>query len=292
MSEEGKTLPEFANRAEYEKWKTEVLDHLRMEEEEHRSIWVCPSCLSPLPLSHLRCQCGYAAEQSFLRYFRGDVTPSELYETVRNEFHGGYDEMALFLSRYLIKRFPEALEAKHLREYRERAHRMAQPGQRAPRAMAGSPVSRSTKTVIAAVSAVFVCLALAAFFLWRLPGESTGQKPEQVRNLTGSTMVLGGSGGATAEKMLQEKKGTEGGEPERVRSPREELGFKKGRRIARIFLTNKPSEIRKKCYQAMMKTGLEDTEYLVGCMTGYDSHGLIWAHQPKVVDKGESGRGE
>jgi hypothetical protein len=262
MSEEGKTLPEFANRAEYEKWKTEVLDHLRMEEEESRRIWVCPACLSPLPLSHLRCQCGYAAEQSFLRYFRGDVTPAELYETVRNEFHGGYEEMALFLSRYLIKRFPETVEAKHLREYRERARRMVPPGQRVPRAMAG--------------------------FLWRLPGGSTGQKPEQVRNLTGSTMELGDSGGAAAVKMLQEKKGAEEREPEKVQSPREKLGFRKGRQIARTFLTNKPSEIRKKCYQAMMKTGLEDTEYLVGCMTGYDSHGLIWGRQG---DKG-SGRHE
>jgi hypothetical protein len=300
MSEEGKIMPEFANRAEYEKWKAEVLDHLRREEEERRKTWVCPACLSLLPLSHLQCQCGYAAEQSFLRYFRGDVTPSELYETVRNEFHGGYEETALFLSRYLVKRFPEAEEAKQLREYRERARRMVlPPGQRVSRSqdsvsgtMAESSPSRSTKTIITAVSVVILCLVLAAFFLWRVPVESPGQRPEQVRNLTGSTLEPGGNGRAVAEKMLQEKKKAEEREEKRVQSPRAKLGYQKGREIARVFFTNKPPEVREKCYQAMMKTGLRDTEYLVWCMTGYYSYGPVRDHQSETADQGASAQGE
>jgi hypothetical protein len=36
-------LPEFAKHVQCEKWKTEVLDHLRMQEEERRRIRVCIS---------------------------------------------------------------------------------------------------------------------------------------------------------------------------------------------------------------------------------------------------------
>jgi hypothetical protein len=298
MSEERKIVPEFTNRAEYEKWKTEVLDHLRREEEESGKTWVCPACLSLLPLSLLRCQCGYIAEQSFLRYFRGDVTSSELYETVRNEFRGGYEEKALFLSRYLVKRFPEAEEARQLREYRERAGRIP-PGQRVSGMQhsvfgttTGSSLSGSTKKIIAAVSIVILCLMLAAFFLRRIPAESPVQKPEEVKNLTGSTPEPGGNSRVAAEKMLQEKRKAEEGEAKRVQSPQAKLGYQKGREIARIFLTNKPAEVREKCYQAMLKTGVRDTEYLVWCITGYYSFGPVGGHQAEAADEGTSARGE
>jgi hypothetical protein len=299
MSEEEKIMPEFANRAEYEKWKAEVLDHLRREEGESRKKWVCPACLSLLPLSQPRCQCGYIAEQSSLRYLRRDVTPSELYETVRNEFHAGQEETALFLSRYLVKRFPEAEEARQLREYRERAHRIVAPGQGVfltrdgiSGAKAGASVSRNTKTFITAVSVVVLCLALAVFFLWRTPAETPVQKPEQVRNLTSLTLEPGGNGRSVAERMLQEKKHAEEREATRVQSPRAKLGYQKGRQIAGIFLTNKPSEVREKCYQAMITTGVRDTEYLVWCITGYYSYGPTRRHQAEAGEQDTSARGE
>jgi hypothetical protein len=299
MSEEGKILPEFTNRAEYEKWKAEVLDHLRREEEESGKKWVCPACLSLLPLSHLRCQCGYIAEQSFLRYFRGDVTPSELYETVRNEFRGGYEETALFLSRYLVKRFPEAEEAKQLREYKERALGMVPPGQGVSHTqdgvsgtMAGSSVSRNTKTVAAVVAVVILCVALAAFFLWRTPAEPPVQKPEQERNLTSLTQEPGGNSRSVAEEMLQEKEKAEEREATRAQSRRAKLGYQKGRQIEGIFFTNKPWEVREKCYQAMMKKGVRDTEYLVWCITGYYSYGPIRGHQPEAGEQDTLVRGE
>ncbi len=284
-------MPEFANRSEYEKWKAEAVGRMRKEEEERKVTWVCPACCSVLSISSMQCRCGYTAGQSLLPYFMGDVTSFRLYETVRNEFHSGDHEKALILSRYLVRRFPLSKEAEHLREYGEvprRKMRTAEGlrGERGgffPARAGASADRRRTKTVVAAISACLLGLALISLFLWHFPAKSTA--PEQARNVPGLKAVPAGDERMAAEKMIEEKKEAEKSEAERLRSPLAQLGFKKGREIARVFLTNKPSRIREKCYKAMVKAGLRDTDYLVGCMTGYDSYGYVWGGPPETVSR-------
>lgn len=256
-------MSEFTSRAEYEKWKAEMLERLR-KEEDLRNKWVCPQCLSSLPLSGLRCGCGYAAVQSLFPYLRVEITSSELYRIVRNEFHVGNHGTAVFLSSYLTKRFPEAEEARQVREYGE--HRRGNIPHRKV------PVMKTSQTAafIAAVFLGVLCLLLAAsLFFSRSSTNPRERKGEQMKDIMSSVPAS-----PAGHSMAVEKKAVEV-ESEVHQSPKQKVGIKKGREIAKAYLTNKASAIREKCSEAMQKAQIQDEDYLIGCVKGYDSYGLL-----------------
>lgn len=115
-------MPEFKSKEEYEKWKAEKIKSNEekiqkiKEEERLRSFWVCPECLSSNNNSQLKCSCGYTAEKTLFQDYRGNLTSSELYKTILNEFDVFNDNKAIFLSHYLIRRFPETEEARKIKE--------------------------------------------------------------------------------------------------------------------------------------------------------------------------------
>ncbi len=263
-------MPEFANRAEYEKFKAEMIERLR-KEEELREKWVCPQCLSFLPLSCMRCRCGYTAVQSLFPYLRVEITSSELFGIVRNEFHVGNHGTAAFLSSYLTKRFPEAEEARQVREYGE--HRRGDIPHRKVPAMK----TLRTAPVIAAAFLGALALFVTAFLLSsRSTINPRERKGEHMKDITGSVPANPAGHGMAVEKKTEEE------ESEVPQSPKKELGIKKGREIAKVFLTNKHLAIEEKCREAMQKAHIQDADYLIGCVKGYDSYGLLSSQSREI----------
>lgn len=106
-------MPEFKNKEEYHKWKTEREKQAKRE-AELKKIWICPECLSSNDTSQLKCNCGYSVDETLLKYFRGNLTSSELYKSTFSELN---NKRGIFLSHYLIKRFPNTDEAKKIKEF-------------------------------------------------------------------------------------------------------------------------------------------------------------------------------
>ena len=272
-------MPGFDSRAEYENWKEKMIEQLRGD-AELKDSWVCPKCLTSHPGSRLRCNCGFLAEQSLYRYFRAGMTSSELYRTIRHKFHEGSHEVAVFLSSYLIKRFPEAEEAMYLREYRE--YHPGNVGQKCPSEALSARGQRTTerpplkagqnRRLLAVGSLFFLSLILAAVFLVRFAVFLPVQRDHAEKKLAKSTNE-GTHAGGIEGKIITEM------ELQGVRTPRSKSGFEKGVEIAGEFLTNKPSVIREKCYQAMRETQTGDEEYQRGCLEGYASTGLLSTSQ-------------
>lgn len=115
-------MPEFKNREEYEKWKSEKIksnedrSQKLKEEERLKKLWVCPDCLSSNDNPQLKCSCGYTIDKIPLNFFNGNLTASELYKIILSEFDLLNDTQAIYLSHYLIKRFPNAEEARKIKE--------------------------------------------------------------------------------------------------------------------------------------------------------------------------------
>lgn len=126
-------MPEFKNQEEYEKWKTETLkrsieqkqaqkeaEKLRLEElkEDERlsKLWICPECLNVNDNFLKICQCGYVLDEKYSEYFKGNIKPSELYEIITDDFLYD-DDKEVFLSFYLLKRFPETKEARKIKKW-------------------------------------------------------------------------------------------------------------------------------------------------------------------------------
>ncbi len=286
-------MSEFVNRAEYEKWKTSILERLSSE-EERRYKWVCPMCLSSLPLSRSNCGCGYEAGRSILRFLRGDVTSSDLYGAVRKEFHDGDHARALFLSSYLVRRFPDAEEAKHLREYGTAAENVSsgdtpQKGRRgsAVRTAEGLPSAGKMvgRAAIAVAFAVVLALVLADVFSPRSAIPPPAGKADRMNNVSSAPPpphVVAGRDG-TPDGAKEDAEGDEFREPLSAMGQR---GFGKGLRVAKVFLSNKPLVIWEKCDEAMQREGTQDSDYISGCMKGYDSYRL--AHEGETGEKDES----
>lgn len=123
-------MPKFENQEEYEKWKAEALkrsneekqaqeeaEKLRLEEDERLSkLWICSECLNVNDNSLKKCQCGYVLDEKYSEYFKGNIKPSELYEIITdNDLND--DDKEVFLSFYLLKRFPETKEAGKIKKW-------------------------------------------------------------------------------------------------------------------------------------------------------------------------------
>lgn len=109
-------MPEFKTKEEYEKWKEER-NIKRQEESRMGQIWICPECQSENDNSGLTCKCGFVADKSKFKYFRGDLTVEELNKEIHKMNTAQTEDLMLFLSRYLIKRFPNSNEANFWTEY-------------------------------------------------------------------------------------------------------------------------------------------------------------------------------
>lgn len=110
-------MPEFKTKEEYEKWKSEKIKSnekraQKLEEEEKlRNIWICPECMSSNNKSQHNCQCGFTIDENTFQYFRGNLTPVELYKIRLN-----CSENSLpIMSQYLLKRFPDSEEAQQIK---------------------------------------------------------------------------------------------------------------------------------------------------------------------------------
>lgn len=123
-------MPKFENQEEYEKWKAEALkrsneekqaqeeaEKLRLEEDERLSkLWICPECLNVNDNSLNKCQCGYVLDEKYSEYFKGNIKSTELYEIITDDDLND-DDKEVFLSFYLIKRFPETKEAGNIKKW-------------------------------------------------------------------------------------------------------------------------------------------------------------------------------
>jgi predicted amidophosphoribosyltransferase len=119
-------MPTFKNKEEYQKWKAEQLQNqksekeriqkLREENEKLNRLWVCPECILSNDISQLKCDCGYVVYEPNLQYLKGSITSEELYKTISNERFINNNELASFLTQYLLKRFHGTEEARELSE--------------------------------------------------------------------------------------------------------------------------------------------------------------------------------
>lgn len=126
-------MAQWQNKEEYEQWKAarvasieeiqqeqkeeeERLRKLKEEEERQERIWICPECIAQNDISELKCKCGYIADEISLQYLKGNLTVEDLYKTILNELSIDNTERTIFLSKYLLKRFPDTEEARKLSE--------------------------------------------------------------------------------------------------------------------------------------------------------------------------------
>lgn len=126
-------MTRFQTKEEYEKWKAEklkrsieiqqaqkeaegqILEELK-EEDNLRGIWICPECLQTNDNSQLKCQCGYTPDEKYSEYLKGNVTSSEIYKVIEDAYYFNNDEKELSLINYLLKRFPNTIEAEKIKE--------------------------------------------------------------------------------------------------------------------------------------------------------------------------------
>lgn len=108
-------MPEFKNKEEYTKWKAAKLEQSKREAALSK-LWVCPGCLSSNENTITKCNCGYVVDEQIFSFLKGNITPQELYKIILNEFDMFTNTTAIYLSHYLVKRFPDTEEALKLKQ--------------------------------------------------------------------------------------------------------------------------------------------------------------------------------
>jgi len=76
--------------------------------------WICPKCLSEISTGLLTCSCGLSITEDLADNFRADITPDDLLKEIGNYSFLGAKERATLLSYYLVKRFPQSIQAKKI----------------------------------------------------------------------------------------------------------------------------------------------------------------------------------
>lgn len=125
-------MADFKNKEDYEKWKAERLndpkkreearletirqDNKRLEEEKLSKLWICPECSNANDNSATKCQCGYTPDAKYCEYFGGNLTSAELYEIITDK-NLKDDDKEVFLSFYLLKRFPDSKESTKIKKW-------------------------------------------------------------------------------------------------------------------------------------------------------------------------------
>jgi hypothetical protein len=115
-------MPQFKNREEYDKWRSEKirsnLEKIEKEKQEEKlnRLWVCPACLSSNDKSQLTCNCGHVLIEKEFQDYRGNLSSGDLYKTIKNEIFIGNRDRAIFLSKYLLKRFSRTEESDKIKE--------------------------------------------------------------------------------------------------------------------------------------------------------------------------------
>lgn len=125
-------MPDFKNKEEYQKWKAErlkssvekmqaekeaekqALEKVR-EDERLSKLWICPECLNSNDSLQLECQCGYTLDEKYSEYFKGNLKSTRLYKIIKDMYDFNNDDKEVFLSFYLLKRFPETYEANKIK---------------------------------------------------------------------------------------------------------------------------------------------------------------------------------
>lgn len=113
-------MPEFKNKEEYLKWKATKLEESQKEAALSKT-WICPECLSSNENTINKCNCGCVADEHIFSFLKGSITSHELYKIILNEFDLFNRKTAIYLSHYLIKRFPDTEEALKLKNQMDSA---------------------------------------------------------------------------------------------------------------------------------------------------------------------------